>query len=268
MEKKNNLDQTQELFIKKRHKGKKLIIVLLILVLAFLVWVFYPEKVDEEVEATKSYNSAIEIYNEMVGEYNEVAEKAYLGNLDNFVIQADKLPLEDTDYDSVLDSVSEGNNLEKIEEDTKTVLLMKDVLADNIEVVKKLINPSENWVKDKLSNISSIKEIASVTEENDPNGLLNKEGGYSSATYFTIENVCEDADLILKGTDGGGCIEVYRTLDDAEARIDYLKEFDNSYLYTGAYALIGTIVVRITYVLDNTAQYDMMNQIFKEFSKI
>ena len=83
---------------------------------------FYPEKVDEEVEATKSYNSAIEIYNEMVGEYNEVAEKAYLENLDNFVIQADKLPLEDTDYDSVLDSVSEGNNLKKIEEDTKTAL--------------------------------------------------------------------------------------------------------------------------------------------------
>ena len=35
---------------------------------------------------------------------------------------------------------------------------------------------------------------------------------------------------VSKGTDGGGAIEVYGTLEDAEARCEYLHGFDNTIL--------------------------------------
>lgn len=269
MSKDKDLEQTQEIPVKKKHYGRKILIVLLVIVAAFVGCLIYGSNVDEEIEATKKYNSAINEYNSVVSEYNSLADQACLDNLDGFVSHADELPTVATDSDSVFESVLSGNDAEKITEDTKTLRKMKETLISNEEVIKQLINPNEDWVKEKLSNISDIINIKAVTEDNDPNGLLNKEGGYTSSTYFTLKDISdENVDPVEAGTDGGGCIEVYETLADAEARVDYLKEFDNSYMYTGAYALIGTSVVRVTYALEEEQQYELMDKIFRILSEI
>lgn len=87
--------------------------------------------------------------------------------------------------------------------------------------------------------------------EHDPNQLL----GRTSCVYFSVKQISTDAvsgsDIVEKGTDGGGAIEVYANVEDAKNRCDYLKQFDNTLLYSGAYALIGTMVIRTSYLLSN-----------------
>lgn len=73
---------------------------------------------------------------------------------------------------------------------------------------------------------------------------------------------------VSKGTDGGGAIEVYGTLEDAEARCEYLHGFDNTILYTGSYAIVGTMVIRISYIYTTEEQYEMTNRITKELTKL
>lgn len=44
--------------------------------------------------------------------------------------------------------------------------------------------PTEEWVITRLGRVADVANIAPVTEENDPNGNLNKPGGYTSTVYF------------------------------------------------------------------------------------
>ncbi|MFR4032361.1 MAG: hypothetical protein ACLTZN_00440 [Streptococcus sp.] len=63
----------------------------------------------------------------------------------------------------------------------------------------------------------------------DPNQGLNKQGSYTAAVYFAdneVTNPVPGADLVAKGTDAGGCVEVYKTAEDAKKRNDYLSAFD------------------------------------------
>ena len=87
-----------------------------------------------------------------------------------------------------------------------------------------------------------------MTSDNDPNGLLHQEnGGYTACIYFTSTGIETAGDSpVSKGTDGGGAVEVYSTVQDAEARCEYLSGFDNTILYTGSYAIVGTMVIRIS----------------------
>ena len=41
-----------------------------------------------------------------------------------------------------------------------------------------------------------------------------------------MTNPVAGADLVAKGTDAGGCVEVYKTAEDAKKRNDYLSAFD------------------------------------------
>ena len=97
---------------------------------------------------------------------------------------------------------------------------------------------------------------------------LGKDGGYTSATYFTVPQLTKDknADPVQLGTDGGGCIEVYKNIDDAKTRCDYLKSFDGSILPTGSYSLIGTMIVRTSYQLDDASQYNLTDEIFSSLT--
>ena len=96
--------------------------------------------------------------------------------------------------------------------------------------------------------IDEIKYVKAVTEDNDPNGQLNKPGGYTATVYFESSNVDQNevygTDLIEKGTDAGGAIEVYATEEDAHKRNDYLATFDGTVLASGSHRVVGTVVIR------------------------
>ena len=72
--------------------------------------------------------------------------------------------------------------------------------------------------------------------------------------------------IIAKGTDAGGAIEVYKTLEDALNRCDYLSQFDGTLLYSGSYTIVGTIVIRTSYKLTDEQQVELTNNIMQAFT--
>ena len=139
-------------------------------------------------------------------------------------------------------------------------------------IVDQITSPTEEWTIERLSQIKNVAETKAVTSNNDPNGLLNKDGGYSSCIYFNvnsdnIKKVTGD-DIINEGVDCGGAVEIYPTLQSALYRCDYLSQFDGTLLYSGSYAIIGTCVIRTSYKLNDQEQVDLTNDIVKALTAI
>ena len=61
---------------------------------------------------------------------------------------------------------------------------------------------------------------------------VNQSDVYVSGEYADV--------LIDKGTDAGGAIEVYKNVEDAEKRRDYLATYDGTIFANGTHTVIGT----------------------------
>lgn len=134
-------------------------------------------------------------------------------------------------------------------------------LEASIQQNQQVNNPSEAFVIERLTGISGITVIEAATEDNDPNGNLHKPGGYTAAVFFIHDQVTDSYVLnnkgdtpVERGTDGGGCIEVYETKEYAETRNAYLAGFDGTVFSSGSHTVCGTIVVRTSDKLTATQQ--------------
>ena len=121
--------------------------------------------------------------------------------------------------------------------------------------------PSEAYIISCLKNVSNVVDVSAVSEENDPNGNLNKAGGYTAQVYFTSDLINQNSvygsSIIEKGTDCGGSIEVYATVEDAEKRNAYLGGFDGSLFASGSHTVLGTVIVRTSDELTASQQKEM-----------
>jgi hypothetical protein len=253
---------------RRRHFGLKLFLLLTMVAIsaiAFTCNYLFPRFIIPAQAATVEYNDAVEEFNSIVPRYNRAAAGVDVGNLRGFVQEAQGLSIQGTDYVSICKAIIGGNRAEKIRGDTDMIREMAKKLEDEIPVLDAIRNPSEEWVKLKLKEVDGIDLTQAVTLSNDPNGMLGKEGGYTSCTYFTTgylgKDVVKGATPVQKGVDGGGAIEVYQTLEDARARCEYLSGFDGTVLYSGSYALVGTMVIRTSCLLDDDAQYVLTGDI-------
>lgn len=133
-------------------------------------------------------------------------------------------------------------------------------------------NPNQNYVIGALKKVSTITGTQAVTEDNDPNESLNKAGGYTAAIYFTSSLVTEEVegtDIIDKGTDAGGCIEVYKNTKDATKRNSYLSSFDGAGIMdSGSHELIGTVIIRTSSKLTATQQKNLSTDIKNELTRL
>lgn len=150
-----------------------------------------------------------------------------------------------TDYSDILSDLNNGQiNLE-----------------NSIKQYALVNNPSEAYVISCLKNVPGIMDISAATEDNDPNGQLGKAGGYTSAIYFSHENVNQSEVLgntiIEKGTACGGQIEVYASENDALKRNDYLAGFDGTILASGSHKVIGTVLIRTSDMLTGSQQKEL-----------
>ena len=145
-------------------------------------------------------------------------------------------------------------------------------LEDSIAIYKQIENPSEDFVKEKLSTVEQITDMAAVTEDNDPNGNLNKEGCYTSTVYFSVSLIDQSSilgdDVIDKGTLAGGSIEVYASVEDAEKRNTYLASLDGTILTSGSHIVLGTIVIRTSDELTASQQKELEKQIIESFTTL
>lgn len=234
------------------------------------------EALNAEIElvtaATVEYNKAVEEFNKYVESYNEAVKFTCIDNIEGFPKSLESLSEVNVNRDDIILVVKSENSEEKIIADTETILDMTEQVKDAITIVTQITNPDEDWVLERLGAIKEISGTQAVTPHQNPDGLLGKEGGYMACIYFTtpaaIPGEVPGETIVEKGTDAGGAVEVYSTLEDAEARVEYLAGFDGSVLYSGSYAIVGTMVVRTSYRLSDENQLYITNLITTEFTKL
>ena len=138
--------------------------------------------------------------------------------------------------------------------------------------MKQVTNPSEAFVIERLQGIEGIGDISAVTEDNDPNGQLGKAGGYTATVYFTSPLVNQGdvigSTVIEKGCDGGGAIEVYATVEDANKRNDYLGAFDGGIFSSGSHNVVGTVLVRTSDKLTASQQKELEAAIIEALTRL
>ncbi len=148
----------------------------------------------------------------------------------------------------------------------------KATLEASIVQMQQVTNPSEKFVIERLKNLPGIVGVQAVTEDNDPNGNLNKQGGYTATVYFLSTLIDQGSvfgrDIVDKGTEGGGAIEVYRRVEDAETRNRYLAAFDGGPISSGSHKVIGTVVIRTSDRLTATQQSTLEASIRKALIKL
>lgn len=164
--------------------------------------------------------------------------------------------LNDIDYSNVLSNLADK----------------KTALEKSIKQYALVDAPSESYVIECLKHVENIVDISAVTEDNDPNGNLNKAGGYTAQVYFSSNLINQDdvygTSLIEKGTDAGGSIEVYSTVEDAEKRNKYLASFDGGIFASGSHTVIGTVIVRTSDELTASQQKAMEQDIIAALTDI
>lgn len=133
-----------------------------------------------------------------------------------------------------------------------------DTAKESVAIQQQITQPSEDFVISRLYTVSDISGVEAVTEDNDPNGQLNKAKGYTAAVYFSVPGVDPSelfgSTIIEQGTDAGGCIEVYTCVEDATTRDTYLSSFDGTALSSGSHMVLGTMVVRTSNLLTGSQQ--------------
>lgn len=65
-------------------------------------------------------------------------------------------------------------------------------LQNSIDQLKQVTNPAEQFVIERVTGLPNITGVEAVTESNDPNGNLNKQGGYTATVYFSSDLVNQD----------------------------------------------------------------------------
>ena len=63
-------------------------------------------------------------------------------------------------------------------------------------------------------------------------------------------------------------MEIYNTLEEARARCEYLSGFDGTILYSGSYAILGTMVIRTSYKLTNEQQLAFTRMITEKLTAL
>ena len=148
------------------------------------------------------------------------------------IMRAATEEMKTVDYSEVLTNISEKQT----------------ELERSIQRYSLVDNPTEAYIIECLKKVPTVADIAAVTEDNDPNGKLNKAGGYTAQVYFSSDLIDQSGiygtSIIDKGTDCGGSIEVYTTVEDATNRNDYLAAFDGGIFASGSHTVIGTVLVR------------------------
>lgn len=154
-------------------------------------------------------------------------------------------------------------------EQIEAVKTAQKAFEDSIQGLKQVTAPSDEFVMERLQRVDTITMMDAVTEDHDPNGKLGKQGGYIGCVYFRDSQVDQSQlyvdgdpnDVIDVGTDGGGALEIFSSVEDAQARDTYLAGFDGTMFVSGSHYIVGTILVRTSDELSGTKQQELTDKI-------
>lgn len=222
----------------------------------------------------QNYNDGVQQYNDAINQYNDKAKEVIAANdgFDEIINTAQALvdcgdtPYEGARITTLSNSIKDALSIPDYSVFINTLTTQSKDLEDSYAIQRQITAPTEDWVITRLGRVADVANIAPVTEENDPNGNLNKPGGYTSTVYFGTPLLgtgnLSGNPLIDEGTDAGGAIETYRTVEEAETRNDYLASFDGmGWMSSGSHMVLGTMVVRTSDDLKASQQETLTNAI-------
>ena len=266
-------------------KKKTYIIIILLLIVVFAVGlaVWYKISYIPYKEALAEYNSLAQDINikneELDSEIKRLEDLIDTGKkpLDENIIttcneilkeaKSSKVVVEEPPQKTI-DIIAKNKELSVPIDYSENINKLKNsyiALDNSIKQYEHFLTPTEEFIIQRLSNVDEIVASRAVTEDNDPNGKLNKAGGYTATIFFTSSNVDQNdvvgEDIIEKGTRGGGSIEVYANEDDAKVRNEYLSGFDGGFLDSGSHKVVGTVVIRTSDELTATQQDNLETKI-------
>ena len=250
----------------------------------------------------KPHKEAVEAYNVVVSDIQEKTDQldGEIKKLQELVDNEDK-PLDETTIDAAKEALKNAGAskivIGEMPKATKDILSRTKELSTpvdysdeltslstaytNLENSKKqykqVVNPSEEFVMQRILTVDDVADARAVTEDQDPNGNLHKAGGYTSTIYFESKTVNQSdvyvsgkyADVLIdKGTDAGGAIEVYENVEDAEKRRDYLATFDGTIFANGTHTVIGTVLVRTSNELTATQQKELEQKVIDALTRL
>jgi hypothetical protein len=250
----------------------------------------------------KPHKEAVEAYNVVVSNIQEKNDQldGEIKKLQELVDNEDK-PLDETTIDAAKEALKNVGAskivIGEMPKATKDILSRTKELSTpvdysdeltalstaytNLENSKKqykqVVNPSEEFVMQRILTVDDVADARAVTEDQDPNGNLHKAGGYTSTIYFESKTVNQSdvyvsgkyADVLIdKGTDAGGAIEVYENVEDAEKRRDYLATYDGTIYANGTHTVIGTVLVRTSNELTATQQKELEQKVIDALTRL
>ena len=250
----------------------------------------------------KPHKEAVEAYNVVVSDIQEKNDQldGEIKKLQELVDNEDK-PLDETTIDTAKEALKNAGAskivIGEMPKATKDILSRTKELSTpvdysdeltslstaytNLENSKKqykqVVNPSEEFVMQRILTVDDVADARAVTEDQDPNENLHKAGGYTSTIYFESKTVNQSdvyvsgeyADVLIdKGTDAGGAIEVYENVEDAEKRRDYLATFDGTIFANGTHTVIGTVLVRTSNELTATQQKELEQKVIDALTRL
>lgn len=272
----------------KEGKAKKGIVkwIILVVIIAIIagvcLWYFLYKKPHDE--AVKNFNQATEAVTEKNNELDHTIETVQA------VIDSNEPPYDESTLTAASTAISDAQSSKRVipELPDKTeeikqaaealkepldytpaitnIMDAKTTLENSIQQMRQITNPSGDFVIQRIQGIDGITGVQAATEDHDPNDNLNKQGGYTAAIFFSLSLINQDeiigTDIVDKGTQGGGCIEVYANVEDAEKRNTYLSAFDGAgMLNPGSHTVLGTIVIRTSDKLTATQQNEFTQKI-------
>ena len=278
-------------------KKTKLIIVAVVVVIAVIAGSF-----GVYLGYFKPHKEAVDAYNVVVGGIQEKNDQldGEIKKLQELVDNEDK-SLDETTIDAAKEALKNAGAseivIEEMPKSTKDILRKTKELSvpvdysdeltalttayTNLENSKKqykqVVNPSEEFVMQRILTVDDVVDARAVTEDQDPNGNLHKSGGYTSTVYFESKNVDQSdiyisgeySDVLIdKGTDAGGAIEVYENVEDAEKRRDYLATYDGTIYANGTHTVIGTVLVRTSNKLSATQQKELEQKVIDALTRL
>lgn len=255
--------------IKKIDKKKLIYVVVsvvFVFVLLFMLNLFFIWK------STCKYNKAARSYNQLSEEYDDLVTNTNIDNIIGVSKSYGTIEIVDEGLVACIRVIFSSNNAIKIGKDTKTILKYCKEIEMMLVVIEQITGPETNLIESKLNEIEYISGTEIVTEDKNPDGLLNKDGGYVGCIYFSLKEIDQTTvpgdSIVEKGTDCGGSIEIYSSLEEAEARCEYLAGFDGTILYSGSYAIVGTTVIRTSYKLSNERQLEITSAVTKKLTEV
>lgn len=224
----------------------------------------YNDAMSRLEDKNAAFDTALDDARKLVNEGGGALDESLRPALENAISEAKTVRV---DIPPMAETVEEINKQAKMMNEAdydsalKSVKAAYDVLEKSTKQYSQVDNPPEAFVIDRLSRVPHVTGISAVTEDNDPNGQLGKAGGYTATVYFSSDLINQSdvyGDTIIdKGTEGGGAVEVFANVDDAESRNTYLGAFDGGVLSSGSHTVIGTCVVRTSDKLKASQQKEM-----------